>query len=82
MLELMKKWNNSSGAEIGEVCLIVDDLNGASGSAQQEENRESLESPISSNGNSEAGAETETESGSSKPSTPTKQVTVNLIFVQ
>lgn len=74
VLELMKKWNNSSSAESGEVCLIVDDLNGASGGAQQEENREGQESPISSNGNSEAGVETETESGSSKPSTPTKQV--------
>ncbi|XP_060118725.1 serine/threonine-protein kinase 33 [Heteronotia binoei] len=74
VLELMKKWNNSSSAETGEVCLIADDLNGASGSTQQEENREGQESPISINGNSEAGAETETESGSSKPSTPTKQV--------
>ncbi|XP_054827693.1 serine/threonine-protein kinase 33 [Eublepharis macularius] len=73
VLELMKKWNNSS-TETGEVCLIVDDLNDASGSAQQEDNRESQTSPISSNGNSEVGAETETESGSSKPSTPTKQV--------
>nr|XP_056707628.1 serine/threonine-protein kinase 33 [Euleptes europaea] len=75
VLELMKKWNNSSSTEIGEVCLAADDLNGASGGAQQEGNREGQESPISSNGNSEAGAETESESGSSKPSTPTKQVT-------
>uniref|UniRef100_A0ACB8G366 Uncharacterized protein n=1 Tax=Sphaerodactylus townsendi TaxID=933632 RepID=A0ACB8G366_9SAUR len=74
VLELMKKWNSSSKAETGVPNLIVDDLNGASGSAQQEENHEGQESPVSSNGNSEAAAETETESGSSKPSTPTKQV--------
>ncbi|KAM6462783.1 serine/threonine-protein kinase 33 isoform 3-T4 [Liasis olivaceus] len=75
VLELMKKWNSSSSstqsAEVGD---LEDGLNGASPASQQEDIREGQDSPVSSNGNSDPNIETETESGSSKPSTPTKQI--------
>uniref|UniRef100_A0A8D0CAB0 Serine/threonine-protein kinase 33 n=1 Tax=Salvator merianae TaxID=96440 RepID=A0A8D0CAB0_SALMN len=68
VLELMKKWNRSISSSIESGT-----LNGTSCSSQQEEIQEGQDSPISSNGNSETSLETETESGSSKPSTPTKR---------
>ncbi|KAJ6665147.1 hypothetical protein lerEdw1_005378 [Lerista edwardsae] len=73
VLELMKEWNDSTSASIGESRSMEDELSIIS-STLQDEIREGQESPISSNGNSETSVETETESGSSKPSTPTKQV--------
>ncbi|XP_019407757.1 PREDICTED: serine/threonine-protein kinase 33 isoform X2 [Crocodylus porosus] len=70
VLELMKEWKNN--LDIGEVC-TVEELNNPPTTAHQAEMNEERESPVRSNGISEPGAETETESGSSKPSTPTKQ---------
>nr|XP_020645548.1 serine/threonine-protein kinase 33 isoform X1 [Pogona vitticeps]XP_020645549.1 serine/threonine-protein kinase 33 isoform X1 [Pogona vitticeps]XP_020645550.1 serine/threonine-protein kinase 33 isoform X1 [Pogona vitticeps]XP_020645551.1 serine/threonine-protein kinase 33 isoform X1 [Pogona vitticeps] len=74
VLELMKKWNNSSSAESRETGILEDELNIASSSTQSEEIHKSQDSPVSSNGNSDPSIETETESGNSKPPTPTKQV--------
>ncbi|XP_053139508.1 serine/threonine-protein kinase 33 isoform X2 [Hemicordylus capensis] len=74
VLELMKKWHNSTSTESREPGSVEDQMNAASTTTLQVEIREGRESPISSNGNSETSIETETESGSSKPSTPTKQV--------
>ncbi|XP_042303124.1 serine/threonine-protein kinase 33 isoform X2 [Sceloporus undulatus] len=73
VLELMKKWNQSSSTEGGETSISESDLNGSSSTTQQEEICEGQNSPVSSNGNSDPNIDTETESGSSKPSTPTKQ---------
>ncbi|KAF7245440.1 Serine/threonine-protein kinase 33, partial [Varanus komodoensis] len=73
VLELMKRWNSSTSTECGEAGVLEDELNGASSTTQQEESREGQDSPVSNNGNSDRSIETETESGSSKPSTPTKQ---------
>ncbi|XP_061466321.1 serine/threonine-protein kinase 33 isoform X2 [Rhineura floridana] len=73
VLELMKKWNDSISAESGEVGILEDGLNGASSTTQLEEIRQGQDSPISSNGNLEASTDPETESGSSKSSTPRKQ---------
>ncbi|KAJ7344437.1 hypothetical protein JRQ81_000387 [Phrynocephalus forsythii] len=67
VLELMKKWNNNSSAEGGEAGILEDDA------TQSEEIHENQESPVS-NGNSDPSIETETESGNSKPPTPTKQI--------
>ncbi|XP_043405292.1 serine/threonine-protein kinase 33 isoform X2 [Chelonia mydas] len=72
VLELMKEWKNN--LDIGEVCNVVEELNRSSTALSQDNMIEEQESPVSSNGNSEVGAETETESGNSKPWTPTKQV--------
>ncbi|XP_043372629.1 serine/threonine-protein kinase 33 isoform X2 [Dermochelys coriacea] len=72
VLELMKEWNNN--LDIGEVCNVEEELNSPSTALNQDNMIEGQESPVSSNGNSEVGAETETESGNSKPCTPTKQV--------
>ncbi|XP_048710277.1 serine/threonine-protein kinase 33 isoform X2 [Caretta caretta] len=72
VLELMKEWNNN--LDIGEVCNVEEELNSPSTALSQDNMIEEQESPVSSNGNSEVGAETETESGNSKPWTPTKQV--------
>ncbi|KAH0620909.1 hypothetical protein JD844_021804 [Phrynosoma platyrhinos] len=74
VLELMKKWNKSSSTEGGETSISESELNGSSSTAQQEEICEGQTSPVSSNGNSDPNIDTETESGSSKPSTPTKQI--------
>ncbi|XP_034272910.1 serine/threonine-protein kinase 33 [Pantherophis guttatus] len=71
VLELMKKWNSSGSSTSVEV--FEDGLNGASPASQLEEIRGEQDSPISSNGNSDPNIEIEPESGSSKPSTPTKQ---------
>ncbi|TFK00088.1 CAP-Gly domain-containing linker protein 3 [Platysternon megacephalum] len=71
VLELMKEWNNN--LDIGEVCNVEEELNSPSTASNQDNMTEEQESPVSSNDNSEVGAETETESGSSKPCTPTKQ---------
>ncbi|XP_062974833.1 serine/threonine-protein kinase 33 isoform X2 [Elgaria multicarinata webbii] len=75
VLELMKEWNNSSSSstETGEAGILEDELNGAPTTTQQEEICEGQDSPVSNSGNSDRSIETETESGSSKPSTPTKQ---------
>uniref|UniRef100_A0A8C5RE20 Serine/threonine-protein kinase 33 n=1 Tax=Laticauda laticaudata TaxID=8630 RepID=A0A8C5RE20_LATLA len=72
VLELMKKWNISSSSTT-EVSVFEDGLNGASPASQLEEIHAEQDSPVSSNGNSDPNIETELESGSSKPSTPTKQ---------
>ncbi|CAM5120757.1 unnamed protein product [Eretmochelys imbricata] len=72
VLELMKEWNNN--LDIGEVCNVEEELNSPSTALSQDNMIEEQENPVSSNGNSEVGAETETESGNSKPWTPTKQV--------
>ncbi|XP_033009026.1 serine/threonine-protein kinase 33 isoform X2 [Lacerta agilis] len=72
VLELMKKWNNDINTDSREVDLLEVELNGASSTSQQEI-REEHNRLTSSNGNLEASIETETESGSSKSSTPTKQ---------
>ncbi|KAM9148328.1 serine/threonine-protein kinase 33 isoform 3-T9 [Pangshura tecta] len=72
VLELMKEWNNN--LDIGEVCNVEEELNSPSTALNQDNMIEEQESPVNSNGNSEVGAETETESGSNKPCTPTKQV--------
>ncbi|XP_066487545.1 serine/threonine-protein kinase 33 isoform X2 [Tiliqua scincoides] len=75
VLELMKEWNDSTiSVDIGDSKSTEDKLSVTSTTTVQEDIREGHESPISSNGNSETSIETETESGSSKPSTPTKQV--------
>ncbi|XP_062823756.1 serine/threonine-protein kinase 33 isoform X1 [Anolis carolinensis] len=73
VLELMKKWNESSSTEGGEASISEGELNGSSSTIQQDEICEGQNSPVSSNGNSDHNIDTETESGSSKPSTPTKQ---------
>ncbi|ETE65080.1 Serine/threonine-protein kinase 33, partial [Ophiophagus hannah] len=73
VLELMKKWNISSSSTT-EVAVFEDGLNGASPASQLEEIHAEQDSPVSSNGNSDPNIETELESGSSKPSTPTKQI--------
>lgn len=78
----MKEWNDSTSASTAESRSMEDELSIISTSTLQDEIREGQESPISSNGNSENSVETETESGSSKPSTPTKQVDINLIFIR
>ncbi|XP_026523937.1 serine/threonine-protein kinase 33 [Notechis scutatus] len=72
VLELMKKWNISSSSTT-EVSVFEDGLNGALPASQLEEIHAEQDSPVSSNGNSDPNIETELESGSSKPSTPTKQ---------
>lgn len=77
----MKKWNNDINTDNREVDLLEVELNGASSTSQQEI-REEHDRLTSSNGNLEASIERETESGSSKPSTPTKQVKVNLVFLR
>lgn len=74
----MKKWN-SSGSSATEVAVFEDGLNGAPPASQLEEIRGEQESPISSNGNSDPNIEVEPESGSSKPSTPTKQVNLKYL---
>lgn len=74
----MKKWNNSSSSTT-EVTVFEDGLNGASPASQLEEIRGEQDSPVSSNGNSDPNIETEPESGSSKPSTPTKQVSLKYL---
>lgn len=75
----MKEWKNN--LDIGEVC-TVEELNKPPTTAHQAEMNEEQESPVRSNGISDPGAETETESGSSKPSTPTKQVGMNMWRIQ
>ncbi|XP_067396848.1 serine/threonine-protein kinase 33 isoform X2 [Emydura macquarii macquarii] len=72
VLELMKEWNNN--LDIGEVCSVEEELNSPSTALNLGEMSEEQESPVSSNGTSDLGAEIETESGSSKPCTPAKQV--------
>ncbi|KAM3852931.1 serine/threonine-protein kinase 33 [Vipera latastei] len=80
VLELMKKWNNSSSSTT-EVTVFEDGLNGASPASQLEEIRGEQDSPVSSNGNSDPNIETEPESGSSKPSTPTKQTSKKKFYI-
>ncbi|XP_015667830.1 serine/threonine-protein kinase 33 isoform X1 [Protobothrops mucrosquamatus] len=80
VLELMKKWNSSSGSTT-DVTVFEDGLNGASPASQLEEIRREQDSPVSSNGNSDPNIETEPESGSSKPSTPTKQTSKKKIHI-
>lgn len=75
VLELMKEWNDSTNStETGETTSLEHKLSVTSAASLQEDSHEEHDSALSSNGNSETSIETEPETGSSKPSTPTKQV--------
>ncbi|XP_074855132.1 serine/threonine-protein kinase 33 isoform X2 [Carettochelys insculpta] len=71
VLELMKEWKNN--LDIGEVC-NVEELNSTATALHPDNKSEEQENSGSSNGNSDVGAEVETENGNSKPCTSTKQV--------
>lgn len=79
----MKEWNDSTNStETGETTSLEHKLSVTSAASLQEDSHEEHDSALSSNGNSETSIETEPETGSSKPSTPTKQVKVNLLLLR